>query len=82
MSDRPEDQACNALIELVTEYLEGSLPVSEVERIEGHLAICEGCEVHVEQMRALAGGLGGLERDSIAAEKRSALLDAFRRTNL
>jgi hypothetical protein len=82
MSSAPEDQACNELVELVTEYLEGSLPVSEVERIEGHLAICTGCEAHFEQMRALAGGLDGLERDSLAAEKRGALLDAFRRSNL
>ena len=82
MSDAPEDQACNELIELVTEYLEGSLPVSEVERIEGHLAICDGCEAHVGQMRTLAGGLGGVDRDTIAAEKRAALLEAFRRSNL
>ncbi len=82
MSDAPEDQPCNELIELVTEYLEGSLPVAEVNRIEGHLAICDGCEAHVEQMRALAGGLGDLERESIAAEKRGALLEAFRRSNL
>ena len=43
--------ACNELVELVTDYLEERLPDLDVERLEAHLSICEGCRNYVDQMR-------------------------------
>jgi anti-sigma factor RsiW len=45
------DLECRELVELVTDYLEDELPPAERERFEAHLAECEGCERHLEQMR-------------------------------
>jgi anti-sigma factor RsiW len=82
----PEDQprsnadelACIEEVELITEYLEGELPPAEVRRLERHLATCPGCTEYLEQMRAVAGSLGGLSGDSIPADVRDGLIAAFR----
>jgi anti-sigma factor RsiW len=75
---RAEDLACIEVVELVTDYLEGSLARAEMRRLEQHLETCPGCTEYVEQMRALAGGLGGLAEGSLPAEMRAGLVAAFR----
>jgi anti-sigma factor RsiW len=62
----------------MTDYLEGALPPSEARRLERHLNTCPGCTEYLEQMRTVAGSLGGLAGDSIPAEMRDGLLAAFR----
>ncbi len=42
---------CRELVELVTDYLEGALPAGARERFEAHMAACEGCDAHIEQVR-------------------------------
>jgi anti-sigma factor RsiW len=80
MNHEPEtdDLACTEEVEIVTDYLEGALPAAEMRRFERHLETCPGCTEYLEQMRALAGGLGSLAGDSISAETRAGLFDAFR----
>ena len=48
------DLTCRELVELVTDYLEGTLPPHERARFEAHLGACEACVAYVEQMRATA----------------------------
>jgi predicted anti-sigma-YlaC factor YlaD len=43
--------SCRELVELVTEYLEGTLDASDRARFEEHLEECEGCRTYLEQMR-------------------------------
>jgi anti-sigma factor RsiW len=74
----PDDPACKAVVEIITDYLEGVLPESEARRLERHVEICPGCIEYLEQMRALAGSLGGLGEDPIPADVRAGLLAAFR----
>jgi anti-sigma factor RsiW len=74
----PGDLACTEVVEIVTDYLEGALPAAEARRVERHLAACPGCAEYVEQMRTLAGSLGGLTEDSIPAAMRERLLHSFR----
>jgi anti-sigma factor RsiW len=74
------DLACIDEVELITEYLEGALPDAERRRLEEHLAFCPGCTEYLEQMRAVAGSLGGLREQSIPPALRDALLAAFRET--
>jgi anti-sigma factor RsiW len=69
---------CQELVEVVTEYLEGALPADDRRRFEAHLRDCPFCTEYVEQMRQVAGSLGELGDESIAPEKREALLEAFR----
>jgi len=73
-----EDLACIEAVEVMTDYLDGALPAVEALRLERHLETCTGCTEYLEQMRTLAGSLGGLTKDSLPAETRDALLAAFR----
>jgi anti-sigma factor RsiW len=73
-----DDLACIEQVELITEYLEGALPEAEVRRLASHLETCDGCTEYVEQMRTIAGSLGGLAGDSISPRTRASLMEAFR----
>jgi anti-sigma factor RsiW len=73
-----EEMACNELVELVTDYVEGRLPPRDVKRFESHLEICEGCRNYLEQMRETIDTLGELSEESLDEESRGRLLEAFR----
>jgi anti-sigma factor RsiW len=76
--DVTEEMACNELVELVSDYIEGRLPPEDVKRFDSHLEICEGCGNYLEQMRATIDALGQLPEESISPEAREELLAAFR----
>jgi anti-sigma factor RsiW len=69
---------CQELVELVTDYLEGSLGWRDRRRVAKHLSGCDGCTRYVEQMRETLMLLGTVPVDTLSAEARSTLLDAFR----
>jgi predicted anti-sigma-YlaC factor YlaD len=70
--------ACQELVELVTDYLEGALPSVEQTRIEQHLAVCDGCEIYLDQMRRTVELTGQLRVDDVPPEAALALLAIFR----
>ena len=70
---------CKEIVEIVTDYLEGALPAAEAAGLERHVATCPGCAEYLEQMRTLAGSLGGLSGDTIPREMRAGLIAAFGR---
>jgi anti-sigma factor RsiW len=72
-----DDLACKELVELVTEYLEGTLTPRDRARFDEHVAGCPACEAYLEQMRttialARTGAQLG-ERPEVAS-----LLEVFR----
>ncbi len=69
---------CARLVELVTDYLEQSLPVVDAERLEEHLAFCEGCGTYLKQMRETIAVAGRLRADDLPPELEERLLEAFR----
>lgn len=69
---------CRELVELVTDYLEGTLVPSERTRFEDHLGMCSGCREYLDQMRLTIKTLGHLTEDHIAPKAREDLLSAFR----
>lgn len=71
--------ACNELVEIITDYLEGSLSPQEKARFEEHLALCEGCRTYLEQMRLTIRATGMLSEESIPAPAKHELLRAFRK---
>jgi anti-sigma factor RsiW len=73
----PREIACNELVELITDYLEGTLPPAEVAAIDSHLAICEGCQRYLDQMRATIAALGSVPVETLPDEAIDALLTAF-----
>lgn len=72
------DLACIEEVERMTDYLEGALPAAEAGRLERHLESCPGCTEYLDQMRTIAGSLGGLSEGSIPAEIRDDLIAALR----
>ena len=78
-NDSQQEMACQELVEVITDYLEGTLPASDRERFDAHLLACGACREYVEQMRALIRLSGGLTVETIEPATRESLLLAFRR---
>ena len=70
--------SCQELVELVTDYLEGTLPEDERRRFDEHVDGCEGCRRYVEQMRATLAAAGELSPESLDPETEQTLLTTFR----
>jgi anti-sigma factor RsiW len=73
-----EELTCKELVELVTEYLEESLPPRARAQFEEHLAVCPGCTTYLEQMRQTIRAMGQLTETSLEPETREKLLALFR----
>lgn len=78
MAESRDPISCEELVELATEYLEGTLPPETVELLERHLDECEGCESHIDQVRATIAVINASGSEPVPAETRDALLAAFR----
>jgi anti-sigma factor RsiW len=74
----PDDLSCQELVELVTEYLEGTLTPSVRTRFEMHLCYCEWCRTYLRQMRATASLARRLSEEELPPEGKEALMRAFR----
>ena len=69
---------CQEFVELVTDYLEGSLPDTDRLRFEAHLDECDGCTGYLEDMRRLVGTLPHTPSPPADPVTRAALMAAFR----
>ena len=73
-----DEMTCKELVELVTEYLEGTLSSLDCARFEEHLAECPGCRTYLQQMRQTIRVLGQLPEESLSPDCKEELLRAFR----
>jgi anti-sigma factor RsiW len=69
---------CIQLVDLVTDYLEGSMPADPRARFEEHVAGCDGCTTYLEQFRITIRLSGMLSEEQIATDARESLLSVFR----
>jgi anti-sigma factor RsiW len=69
---------CREIVQLMTEYLEGTMPTEERLRFERHVAICPACRGFLAQMRETLRLSGDVTEESISPEVRAELLAAFR----
>lgn len=69
---------CQELVELITDYIEEALPPADQERVEAHLASCQGCQGYLSQMKTTIRTLGRLTKDDLAPEVKDDLLNLFR----
>lgn len=74
----PGDLRCQEFVELVTEYLEGTLSSAERARFQAHLDYCNPCIIYIEEMRLTIRALGHLSEEDIAPAARERLLAEFR----
>ena len=68
---------CRELVELITDYLEGAMPVRDRLRVRLHLLRCGGCRAYLGQMRATIRATGSLSEEDVPIESREALMAVF-----
>lgn len=68
---------CKELVELVTEYLEGTLAAAERQAMDRHLAGCGGCRAYLEQMRKTIATMGRVSERELSERQRQDLLRLF-----
>jgi anti-sigma factor RsiW len=76
---RKDPLVCQEVVELVTDYLEGSLSRADRRRFEAHLAGCPHCTEYLAQMRTTIRLTGRLEPDDLTAAMRDDLGELYRR---
>lgn len=68
---------CEDLVELVTDYLEGSLDPDDMRRFDDHIANCPGCTAYLDQIREVVRQAGELQGFDLSPAAREALMRAF-----
>ena len=76
---RTDELACQQVVEMVTDYLEGALSRSERRRLEAHLAGCEHCAEYLRQIRATIRLTGRVLSEDLTPEMSEELTDIYRR---
>jgi anti-sigma factor RsiW len=74
---RQRKLTCRELVELVTEYLDGTLSRRDRARFEAHIAACANCTEYVEQFRETIRLTGSLTESDVPPEAAAALLTQF-----
>ncbi len=79
LSLRRKDIVCQEAVELVTEYLEGSLSRRDRRRFEAHLRGCPNCSAYLEQIKVTIEMTGTVEPDDLTPEAQADLTELYRR---
>ena len=70
--------SCQEVVEVVTDYLEGKLSPEDAAIFDAHLALCDGCQFYLDQMRITIAAVGRVDDEEVPAELRDTVLAAFR----
>jgi anti-sigma factor RsiW len=73
------DLTCQQAVELVTDYLEGTLSWRQRRRFEKHLRGCPNCSAYLQQIRTTIELAGRVEPDQLDETTRNGLIDLYRR---
>jgi anti-sigma factor RsiW len=69
---------CQEIVELVTEYLDGSLSAADTALFEEHLNFCDPCVFYVDEIRSTIATVGRIAEEEVPPGTRDQLLAAFR----
>jgi anti-sigma factor RsiW len=69
---------CQQAVELMSDYLEGSLSRRDRRRLEKHLAACAHCSTYLDQMRATIAASGVVRPDDLDPQALDELTELFR----
>jgi anti-sigma factor RsiW len=75
----PTRLVCQQAVELMSDYLEGSLSRRDRTRLEKHLAGCDACTAYLEQLRVTIAASGVVELDDLAPDVLETLTELFQR---
>jgi anti-sigma factor RsiW len=73
------DLMCREAVELMSDYLEGSLSRRDRRRLEKHLAGCPLCTSYLEQMRLTIAASGSVTPADLEPEVLDDLVELFHR---
>ena len=79
LSLRNRDLVCQQAIELLTDYLEGSLSRRQRVRLERHLRGCPNCSNYLEQIRITIRLTGSIAPEELAPDAVGDLTQLYRR---
>jgi anti-sigma factor RsiW len=79
LSLRSRDLVCQQAIELLTDYLEGSLSRRQTRRLEGHLRACPNCSNYLEQIRITITLTGAMAPEELPPAAVDDLTQLYRR---
>jgi predicted anti-sigma-YlaC factor YlaD len=69
---------CQEIVELVTEYLEGTMDAELRRAFDEHLSKCTGCTNYLKQMEATIRLTGTIQPEALSPQFQAELLAAFR----
>jgi anti-sigma factor RsiW len=78
MTRDPLHISCQEVVELVSDYVDQTLPAHEAALFEQHLNFCDGCGLYVDQVRKTINVVGDLRAEDIPEETKDKLMTAFR----
>jgi anti-sigma factor RsiW len=76
---RRNELVCQEIVELITDYLEGTLPRAQRRRFEAHIAGCEHCTEYLEQMRVTIRLTGALRAEDLTPQMQVEFAALYRR---
>lgn len=69
---------CKEVVELLSDYVDGTLPAGERARVDAHLQTCPECIAYLQQLRATIGVLGRLRAEDIPSALLGRIASALR----
>ena len=75
----PSPLVCRDAVELVSDYLDGSLSRRQRRRLEKHLAQCDACTSYLEQMRSTIAASGRVGPEDLPSDVVEGLVNLYRR---
>jgi anti-sigma factor RsiW len=70
---------CQQAVELMSDYLDGSLSRRDRRRLTAHLALCDACTAYLEQLRVTVAASGVVRVGDLAPEVLETLTELFER---
>jgi anti-sigma factor RsiW len=77
MFRREREVVCQQAVELVTDYIEGSMSRADRRRFETHLSSCPHCTAYLAQMRSTIQLTGRLRLEELPSEVREELVSLY-----
>jgi anti-sigma factor RsiW len=74
----PSALVCRDAVELVSDYLDGTLSRRQRRRLEKHLAQCDACSAYLDQMRATIAASGKVGPEDLPSDVVEGLVNLFR----
>jgi anti-sigma factor RsiW len=77
MFHRERELVCQQAVEVVTDYIEGSMSRADRRRFEAHLSSCPNCTAYLDQMRSTIQLTGQLRSEELPSEVREELIGLY-----